>query len=190
MSTKTLIFLKKKKTKFLYIEDLYLNKHVLNKCQLVLSSDKGLNFLPMVFPKIQILNSYLFYAPIHVKLSVSISIIIKQLKLFLKGMVQGFFLEYRMVGLGFKVKRSGNFLLRTIKFDIGFSHFIKVPLSSMLRMCRIKKRFLFFSIDYNTIKIVLKQIQNIRKHNPYKLRGLKLSGAKYRNKPGKKQTKR
>ncbi len=153
---KLLYFLKKEKTiKFLYIEDLYLNKHVLNKCQLVLSSDKGLNFLPMVFPKIQILNSYLFYAPIHVKLSVSISIIIKHLKLFLKGMVQGFFLEYRMVGLGFKVKRSGNFLLRTIKFDIGFSHLI-VPLSTMLRMYRIKKRFCSFSIDYNTIKIVLK----------------------------------
>jgi ribosomal protein L6P/L9E len=187
---KALVFLKKKKTKFLYLEDLYINKSITKKNQLVVSSEKGLNFLNIAFPRIQILNGYLFYAPIHKKLSVSISIIVKQLKLFLKGMVQGFFLEYRMVGLGFKVKRSGNFLLRTVKFDIGFSHFIKVPLSSLVRLCRIKKRFLFFSIDYSTIKIILKQIQNIRRHNPYKLRGLRLTGAKYRIKPGKKQTKR
>lgn len=150
----------------------------------------GSNFLNVSFPKLKILNLYSFYAPTHINSRVSTSIVTKQLNLFLKGLSQGFFLEFRMVGLGFKAKRSGNFSLRSVKFDIGFSHFIKLPIPNLVKFCRIKRRFLFFSVDYFSIKIVLKQIQNLRKHNPYKMRGLKLTGAKLRIKPGKKQTKR
>jgi len=136
------------------------------------------------------LTDHIFYAPLHAGLRISISIILKQVKLFLKGLAQGFFLEFRMVGLGFKIKRTGEFSMRGVKFDIGFSHFIKLPLSRTIRLYRIKRRFLLFSIDYASIKILLKQIQSIRKHNPYKMRGLKLTGAKVRTKAGKKQTKR
>jgi hypothetical protein len=186
MISRHLIFTKKKKTKFLYLEDLYAN----SSNNLLCSSDKGINYLSLIFPNIQMLNLYAFYAPVHINSRVSSFMVIKQLKLFLKGLSQGFFLEFRMVGLGFKAKRSGNFSLRTIKFDIGFSHFIKLPVSNLVKFCRIKRRFLLFSIDYPSIKVILKQIQNLRKHNPYKMRGLKLTGAKVRVKPGKKQTKR
>jgi len=185
MDFRKLIFLKKKKIKVLYLEDLYVNSK-----NLLASSEKGINLLNISFPKIKMLNSYLFYVPLHYSLRVSVFMIIKQVKLFLKGLTQGFFLEFRMVGLGFKIKRTGNFLLRSIKLDIGFSHFIKIPLSNLIKLFRIKRRFLLFSVDYTTLKILLKQIQNLRKHNPYKMRGLKLSGAKFRVKPGKKQTKR
>jgi ribosomal protein L6P/L9E len=185
MNFRKLIFLKKKKMKILYLEDLYANsKHLLS------SSEKGINSLHISFPEMKMLNNHLFYAPLHCSLRVSISIIVKQVKLFLKGLTQGFFLEFRMIGLGFKVKRAGNFSLRSIKLDIGFSHFIKIPLSNLVKLFRIKRRFLLFSIDYVTLKILLKQIQNLRKHNPYKMRGLKLTGVKFRVKPGKKQTKR
>jgi hypothetical protein len=185
MLNKRLILTKKKKAKFLYLEDLYSNPK-----SLMSSSNKGVNFLNIAFPALRFLNSSIFYAPLYCSLDISISIVVKQIKLFLKGLTQGFFLEFRMIGLGFKVKRTGKFLLRTIKFDIGFSHFIKMPLSNLVKLCRIKRRFLLFSIDYTTLKVLLKQIQNLRKHNPYKLRGLKLTGDKPRNKPGKKQTKR
>lgn len=187
MLQRSIVLVKKKKSKFFYVEDLYTNPASL--C-FIASSELGLNILRITFPKIKMLNQYLFYAPVHKTLVVSISMLVKQLKLFLKGLSQGFFLEFRLFGLGFKVKRSGDFGLRFVKFDIGFSHFIKFPLSKLVRIYRIKKRFLLFSIDYETIQIVLKQIQNIRKHNPYKVRGLKLTGGKYRVKPGKKQTKR
>jgi len=186
MFSRHLIFSKKKKVKFLYLEDLYL----IPSNNLLCSSDKGINYLSLTFPNIKLLNLNVFYAPVYINSRVSSFLVIKQLKLFLKGLSQGFFLEFRMVGLGFKAKRSGNFSLRSIKFDIGFSHFIKLPVSNMVKFCRIKRRFLLFSIDYSSIKIVLKQIQNLRKHNPYKMRGLKLTGAKLRVKPGKKQTKR
>jgi len=184
---KKLIFVKRKKSQFVYLEDLYLKNSI---DSFIASSDYGINFLRLTFPKMCALANYIFYAPIHSGLRVSVSIVLKQIKLFLKGLAQGFFLEFRMVGLGFKIKRTGDFLLRGLKFDIGFSHFIKLPLSRMTRLYRIKRRFLLFSIDYGSIKVLLKQIQNIRKHNPYKMRGLKLTGAKLRTKAGKKQTKR
>lgn len=187
MNFKYLIFSKKKKSKFLYLEDLYNNPF---KTQFITSSERGSNLVSISFPKMKMLNLCSFYAPVHVNCRVSSSIVVKQLSLFLKGLAQGFFLEFRMVGLGFKAKRSGNFSLRSVKFDIGFSHFIKLPVSSLLKFCRIKRRFLLFSIDYQSIQVILKQIQNLRKHNPYKMRGLKLTGAKFRTKPGKKQTKR
>jgi ribosomal protein L6P/L9E len=185
---KKLVFVKKKKTKFLYLEDLYSNNFV--SSSLIASSDYGINFMRLVFPKMHVLGGSIFYAPVYIEMRISIAMVIKQVKLFLKGLTQGFFLEFRMVGLGFKVKRTGGFFLKGLKFDIGFSHFTKVPLSGAIRLYRIKRRFLLFSIDYTSIKILLKQIQNIRKHNPYKMRGLKLSGAKVRVKAGKKQTKR
>ena len=187
MNSRYLILLKEKKHKCVYIEDLYLNTL---KNGALISSFNGLNFLNVSFPHIQFLNSFCFYTPIHINFRVSVFIVIKQVKLFLKGLSQGFFLEFRMVGLGFKVKRGGNFLSRNIKFDIGFSHLTKLSISPMIKLCRIKRRFLLFSVDYSSIKILLKQIQNLRKHNPYKMRGLKLTGGKLRIKAGKKQTKR
>ena len=184
---KKLVLVKKKKAKFVYLEDLYLRN---SNDSFIASSDHGVNFLRLTFPRLCILTDSVFYAPIHIEMRISVLMIVKQIKLFLKGLTQGFFLEFRMVGLGFKVKRTGEFFLRGVKFDLGFSHFIKMPLSRVIRLYRIKRRFLLFSIDYDSIKILLKQIQNIRKHNPYKMRGLKLSGAKLRIKAGKKQTKR
>jgi len=184
---KKLVFVKKKKARFVYLEDLYLLN---SNDSFIVSSDYGVNFLRLTFPKMCILTDSVFYAPIHLGVRISISIVVKQIRLFLKGLTQGFFLEFRMVGLGFKIKRTGEFFLRGVKFDLGFSHFIKMPLSQAVRLYRIKRRFLLFSIDYDSIKILLKQIQNIRRHNPYKMRGLKLSGAKLRIKAGKKQTKR
>ena len=50
---------------------------------------------------------------------------------------------------------------------------------------------MLFAYDQSTFtKIVLKNVQSIRKHNPYKIRGLKATGLKVRVKPGKKQNKR
>lgn len=187
MLQRSVVFIKRKKSKFFYVEDLYANRDF---PFFLASSDLGLNTLRVVFPEAKLLNQYLFYAPVYMTLVISISMLIKQVRLFLKGLSQGFFLEFRLFGLGFKIKRSGGFGLRFIKFDIGFSHFIKFPLCKFVRIYRIKKRFLLFSIDYETIQIVLRQIRNVRKHNPYKVRGLKLTGGKYRIKPGKKQTKR
>jgi hypothetical protein len=184
---KKLILVKQKKSKFVYLEDLYARNF---PHSFAASSEYGVNFLRFTFPRMFILTEYLFYAPCHVGWRVSITMVLRQVKLFLKGLSQGFFLEFRMVGLGFKIKRTGDFYLRGIKFDIGFSHFIKLPLANTVRLYRIKRRFLLFSIDYNSIKILLKQIQNIRRHNPYKMRGLKLTGARLRVKAGKKQTKR
>jgi ribosomal protein L6P/L9E len=186
---KTLIFSKKKELNSLLIspEDIY---YFYNSTAIALSSKKGINFFSTIFPQTKILNSNCFYTFQFISFRISISIIQKQLKLFLKGLVQGFFLEFRIIGLGFKIRKGSLFSEKFIKFDIGFSHFIKFPVAKMLRIGRTKKRFMLFSSDYHMLSIILKNIQNLRKHNPYKMRGLKLTGYKIRLKPGKKQNKR
>lgn len=155
-----------------------------------LTSSKGFNTFAFIFPNITFLSHNCFYAQEFINIRVSLSIVKRQLKLFLKGLIQGFFLEFRVIGLGFKIKRGGSSLEKLIKFDIGFGHFIKLPVSNLVKFVRTKKRFMLFSANYLILRNVLKNIQNLRKHNPYKMRGLKLSGFKIRTKPGKKQNKR
>lgn len=155
-----------------------------------LTFTKGITIVQLIFPNMQILGLNCFYAQQYVNFRVSVSIVFKQLRLFLKGFLQGFFLEFRLIGLGFKVKKGSYCHIKFAKFDIGFSHFIKLPLSALVKFIRTKKRFMVFCNDNTSLKIVLKNIQNLRKHNPYKTRGLKLIGLKVRLKPGKKQNKR
>jgi hypothetical protein len=183
-----LIFSKKKTNNNFLVsqEDL----HCFYDFKFKLTSNKGLHFFPLIFPRMKSLKINCFYAPKFINLRVSNSLIIKQLKIFLKGLLQGFFLEFRIIGLGFKIKKSAIFFQKLVKFDIGFSHSIKLAIPNHIKIARIKKRFMLFSNDYFSLKIVLKNIQNLRKHNPYKMRGLKLSGFKFRIKPGKKQNKR
>lgn len=187
MSSRFLVFSKKKKVNLL-ISPEDLNFNMFNN--FYLTFHKGLIFLPLSFPKIEILGLNCFYAKQHINFKSSCSIVLKQLRLFLKGLLQGFFLEFRIVGLGFKIKKGSKFYIKFAKFDIGFSHFFKLPIMPLVNFVRTKKRFMLFCHDYNTLKIILKNIQNLRKHNPYKIRGLKLTGFKSRTKPGKKQNKR
>lgn len=205
MVKKALIYSKKKKIKCVYLEDLNIplenegpllpkgsKKKFFYKINHVFvgSSTLGVSALLMGFPKKESLNNFVFYAPICHNIFASTSIVLKQVKLFLKGLSQGFFLEFRLIGLGFKVKKAASFGTRILNFDIGFSHFKKLAISRSVRLYRVKRRFMLFSNDYIKLKITLKQIQNLRKHNPYKLRGLKLSGVRLRVKSGKKQTRR
>lgn len=186
MHNKTLVFSKAKKLRTIYLEDLY----KLENIPFSLNSLHGFNCFKIVFPKMELLGLNCFYVPKFQKFRVCVSIVINQIKLFIKGLSQGFFLEFKIIGLGFRVKKNANFLVPIIRFDIGFSHFIKMPISSLIKLIRAKKRFIIFSYDYQTLKIFLKNIQNLRKHNPYKTRGLKLVGFKTRHKPGKKQNRR
>jgi len=88
MDSKYLILIKEKKHKCVYIEDLYLNA---SKNNVLMSSFNGLNFLNVSFPNVKFLNSCCFYGPIHISFRISVFIIMKQVKLFLKGLSQGFF---------------------------------------------------------------------------------------------------
>lgn len=188
--SRKLIYSKQKEVPFVcFREDLnYLKKNSFN---FVTSSHRGIFFLTLSFPGVVVLGHSFIFGYIYHSLAVSISIIVKQLKIFLKGIIQGFFVEFKIVGLGFKIKRSSYENLSLLSFDIGFSHLKKLCFpSSLITFVRVKKRFLIFSRDYLVLNIIIKQIKNLRKHNPYKIRGLKPTNKKLRIKIGKKQVKR
>lgn len=192
MTEKFLVFsIKKPSPTFIFIEDLYNNDNESPfTAQFLGSSHLGLNSLVVAFPNIKFVVHNCFYARELGNFRISIMLIIRQVKLFAKGLLQGFFVEFKLVGLGFKVKKGGIFGLKNIRFDIGFSHFTKIAFSPVLKFVRGRKRFLIFSHDYFVLTSFIKNVQNIRKHNPYKTRGLKIMGLKVRTKPGKKQAKR
>jgi ribosomal protein L6P/L9E len=185
---KNLIFLKQKEDFFPFLEDL----KAYNNSFININYFLGCNyFKPYGVSYFYDLN--IFYIPKLVgasKTSLIFIILIKQINLLLKGMIQGFFVEYKIIGLGFKVKKTEFEQLKILKFDIGYSHYIKFILPENIFFFRIKKRFLLFSNDLMTLNLVSKQIKNLRKLNPYKLRGLKNEKDFFRIKPGKKQNKR
>jgi len=187
MSKKILVYSRKKKTKYVISpEDI----NMALKEFTYLSNPNGVNLALFAFPKIEMLGMNCFYSDEHINLRISNSIVQKQLELFLKGMSQGFFLEFKLIGLGFKVRRGVVNCLKCIEFDIGFSHFINLILPPAIKFLRTKKRFMLFAYDHELLQNILKNVRSIRKHNPYKARGLKATGLKVRLKLGKKQNKR
>lgn len=164
-------------------EDLY---------KLPLVSTLGFNYFPFYFQKNLIFfNTFIFLNPNFHQNSVGLnSLLTKLLKIFLKGLSQGFFCEFRIFGLGFKVKKSSYKTGHSLKFDLGYSHILRIELPHNIKFFRVKRRFLLFSNDYFILTIFKKHIYNFRLLNPYKLRGLKLTGMVYKSKQGKKQNKR
>jgi len=139
--SRLLLFSKKKRCN-LVISPEDLNGAYFNVFQFTFK--KGANFLFFVFPQSILLGLSCFYAPQHINFRVSISILYKQLRLFFKGLMQGFFLEFRVIGLGFKIKKGSRFYIKFAKFDIGFSHFIRLPVLPLVKFFRTKRRFMLF----------------------------------------------
>lgn len=185
MSIPRVIFLKRKET--FSSEDL---KEKQQEKGVLLSAPLGSNYIDFPFSGLIYYNNSTFYALISQGKRALISSLLKNLKLFLKGISQGFFTEFRIIGLGFRVKKSGFLMTRSLKFDLGYSHTIRLILPRNVRIARVKRRFFIFSNDLNTVNIFSRQIKLLKQLNPYKLRGLKISDEELKMKPGKKQTKR
>lgn len=157
---------------------------------ILLSALIGPNYINFPFSGLVYYNSFTFYTLVPYSKRALIANLLKNLKLFLKGISQGFFSEFRIIGLGFRVKKSGFSMTRSLKFDLGYSHTIRLILPRNVKIARVKRRFFIFSNDLSTINIFSRQIKLLKQLNPYKLRGLKMSNEELKMKPGKKQTKR
>ena len=181
MLTKQLIFIKRKEQFFQ--EDLKENG-------LFVFGNNGPNCFSLNYKGLIIYNDSTFYALSSQGKRGLLATLIKNLKLFLKGVLQGYFVEFRIIGLGFKVKKSGFLKTRSLKFDLGYSHTIRLVLPQNIKIGRVKRRFYIFSNDFSALQIFSRQIKLLKQVNPYKLRGLKASNEVLKMKPGKKQTKR
>lgn len=101
----------------------------------------------------------------------------------IKGVMIGFFVELKVLGLGFKYAlRQNHFLL-----DFGKSHstWLKYP-ADILVIAR-KKRLIFFGINSINFFSFLKNFINIKPPTSYKLRGILYKNRVYKLKIGKKK---
>jgi large subunit ribosomal protein L6 len=109
---------------------------------------------------------------------------------FVKGLNQGFYIKFKIIGLGFKVKKI---ILenkrRYLKINLGFSHSIFYKIPNNINIF-IKKKIIFLQgSNLNNLTIVSKNLQNFRYINPYKEKGILLYNKKYKLKSGKQQQK-
>jgi hypothetical protein len=107
-----------------------------------------------------------------------------------KSLGNVFFVQYRIYGLGFKIKKSSLMHGRFLRFDLGFGHGIYYRLPLQIKCLKRKRRFLFYSTDFHCLVFLKKHIDSFKLLNPYKIRGLKDLKDEKKMKKGKKQSKK
>lgn len=143
------------------------------------------------------LNLYLFdlnciyISSIGFKLKTNLTnLFLNNFQQLMKGLNQGFYLRFKIVGLGFKIKRV--FLenkKRYLKINLGYSHhiFYKMPID--INIFVKKKSFIIQGLKLDILMSLTKKLQNIRIVNPYKEKGILLFNKKVVLKSGKQQQK-
>jgi hypothetical protein len=104
-----------------------------------------------------------------------------------KNLKTYFFCEFRILGLGLRLKKGLGENFRAVKLDIGHSHYISYILPPQVKCIRRKKKFVIFSYDLLIINKIIRHFENYKEVNPYKIRGLKNLRKSIRVKSGKKQ---
>jgi hypothetical protein len=107
-----------------------------------------------------------------------------------KGTGTIFFVQYRIYGLGFKIKKSSFNCGRSLRFDIGFGHGIYYKLPMQIKCLKRKRRFLLYSTNFCSLIFTKNHIDHLKILNPYKIRGLKDLKHEIKMKKGKKQSKK
>ena len=108
----------------------------------------------------------------------------------IKNLGNFFFVQYRVFGLGFRIKKSSFYNTRSLRFDIGFGHGIYYSLPMAVKCLKRKRRFFIYSDNLFILNFIKIHINNLKLLNPYKIRGLKDLKHEIKMKKGKKQTKK
>jgi len=101
-----------------------------------------------------------------------------------------FFCEFKILGLGLRLKKASEVNLKTIRLDLGYGHYIDYFLPLEIKCIRRKKKFVIFSYDLLTLNNVIRHLEDFKPLNPYKVRGLKNIRRVLVTKIGKKQSQR
>jgi ribosomal protein L6P/L9E len=139
--------------------------------------------LPLIF-----LSKNLLFMQNIFKKNTALNIFTKNMKNILKGSNQMFFLEFRIIGLGYKIykfRRSLN--SRIIVMKLGYSHIIKYLIPQNLHVITGKRRLLIYSNDFQSLRMVYKHFKLLKKPNVYKLKGLVAVKEEIKLKQGKQQ---
>jgi hypothetical protein len=101
-----------------------------------------------------------------------------------------FFCEFKILGLGLRLKKASELNLKTIRLDLGYGHYIDYFLPLEIKCIRRKKKFVIFSYDLLMLNNVIRHLEDLKPLNPYKVRGLKNIRRVLILKVGKKQSQR
>ena len=100
----------------------------------------------------------------------------------IEGVTNGYTLSIDIVGVGYRVAEKG----KDLEFQLGYSHVINFPAPAGITFKVESPTKLFISgIDKQQVGETAAKIKKLRKADPYKGKGLRLTGEVVRRKQGK-----
>ena len=98
------------------------------------------------------------------------------------GVTTGYTLTIDIVGVGYRVAEKG----KNLEFQLGYSHNIDFPAPEGISFkVESPTKFHIFGIDKQLVGEVAAKVKKLRKADPYKGKGLRISGEVVRRKQGK-----
>jgi large subunit ribosomal protein L6 len=90
-----------------------------------------------------------------------------------------------LVGLGYRLTIKN----RSVRFRLGFSHVIILPLPSSVFLLKRKKRLVAYSTNKEKLSFFVSILLKLKKMSAYKIKGIKKKSQIFVLKPGKKRAK-
>ena len=98
------------------------------------------------------------------------------------GVTEGYTLTIDIVGVGYRVAEKG----ANLEFQLGYSHNIDFPAPAGITFkVETPTKFQIIGIDKQKVGEVAAKVKKLRKADPYKGKGLRISGEVVRRKQGK-----
>ena len=99
-----------------------------------------------------------------------------------EGVTNGYTLTIEIVGVGYRVAEKG----KNLEFQLGYSHNIDFPAPAGITFkVETPTKFHIIGIDKQLVGEVAAKVKKLRKADPYKGKGLRISGEVVRRKQGK-----
>jgi ribosomal protein L6P/L9E len=78
---------------------------------------------------------------------------------------------------------------RTVRFRLGFSHVVILPIPPAVFLLKRKKRVVVYSTDKSCLSFFVSLLLKLKKMSAYKVKGIKKKNQVFALKPGKKRAK-
>ena len=99
-----------------------------------------------------------------------------------EGVTAGYSITIEIVGVGYRVAEKG----KNLEFQLGYSHNIDFPAPDGITFkVESPTKFQIIGIDKQKVGEVAAKVKKLRKADPYKGKGLRISGEVVRRKQGK-----
>jgi large subunit ribosomal protein L6 len=99
-----------------------------------------------------------------------------------RGVTEGFKKEMEIVGVGYRAELKG----KTVVFLLGYSHPVEFPVPEGIQISVEKQtRLVVSGVDRAQVGQVAANIRGLRPPDPYKQKGIRLSGERLKKKAGK-----